>query len=288
MSSTLSSGAIAQNMYTILTNVFYLVPAMECVRLEKRAYAFVYFSIAVTSTMYHSCKFGSENEAGVEGFCFLLDFDSYFIMDHLFAYLTVPILVLFLTPLDSTSWKTNRFSGSSSSSSSSFGKERTGKKVLAKTERELFDKLFERGITRSDGTGVSFLSAPNPGWEDAYVWLYAYCLGFSLAAGYPDLAFTLSVCGSALLVGTFWWTFYKATNNVIAEFNGFGFVAAAVVGASALSFMIDQEFLSADVYLLSHGTWHVLGPLSHYLLFRSKYRFVCYLTEARMETVKVL
>jgi hypothetical protein len=68
--------------------------------LKKHVQAFVYFSILVTSSLYHACKFGAEDIAAANGWCVVVDFDIYFVLDHVFATLTVPCLLLSFAPLD--------------------------------------------------------------------------------------------------------------------------------------------------------------------------------------------
>lgn len=57
-------------------------------------------SIFFTSSLYHICKFGSEDTANPNGICFILPFETYFVLDHLFATLTIPCLLLSFAPLD--------------------------------------------------------------------------------------------------------------------------------------------------------------------------------------------
>lgn len=99
----MGSEDVAKNALVIASNVAFLLPAFYCcVYLKKYLSAFVYFSVFFTSTLYHCCKFGAEDFAAPGGFCFLVDFDGYFALDHLFAVLTVPTVLLSFTPLDVT------------------------------------------------------------------------------------------------------------------------------------------------------------------------------------------
>ena len=95
-----SVGHVLKNLLIILSNAAFVLPGIRCLELKKHVQAFVYFSILVTSSLYHACKFGAEDEAEPGGFCLVLEFDVYFVLDHVFATLTIPCMLLSFTPLD--------------------------------------------------------------------------------------------------------------------------------------------------------------------------------------------
>lgn len=74
--------------------------------LKKYTLAFIYFSVCITSSLYHACKFGSVGDGddfrSNDGMCLFLTFSQYYIMDHFFAILTVPALFVTLTGFDIT------------------------------------------------------------------------------------------------------------------------------------------------------------------------------------------
>lgn len=94
------AGTVFKNVLIILSNLVFIIPGIRCLELKKHVQAFVYFSILVTSSLYHACKFGAGDAAASDGLCLVVDFDVYFVLDHVFATLTIPCLLLSFTPLD--------------------------------------------------------------------------------------------------------------------------------------------------------------------------------------------
>lgn len=137
-----------KNTLIILSNLAFLVPGIRCLELKKHVQAFVYFSILVTSSLYHTCKFGADDFASPGGLCVIVGFDVYFVLDHVFATLTIPCLLLSFTPLDVVVFDFRKttvvvsdenYPSSSSSSSSSRKKEAKSKEEL---RRFLFENYF--------------------------------------------------------------------------------------------------------------------------------------------------
>lgn len=133
---------VFKNLLIVVSNLPFILPGLTCLRLGKHVQAFVFFSVLVTSSLYHACKFGSEDEASPWGICVIFDYDVYFVMDHAFAMLTIPCLLLSLSPLDVTIFdfrlRDEKTSSSSSSLSSTFS---------SRTKDELKDFLFENGFS---------------------------------------------------------------------------------------------------------------------------------------------
>lgn len=148
--TSVSIETVLQNIVIILSNVAFLMPAVKCLELKKHVQAFVYFSVFTTSSLYHTCKFGANDFASPEGICFILDFDSYFRLDHIFAMLTIPCLLLSFAPLDMVIFDFTQYiecdGGGGGEKNNQRGEEKEGvskRYQLAKNKKEMKQFLFD-------------------------------------------------------------------------------------------------------------------------------------------------
>lgn len=144
---------ILQNIVIILSNLAFILPAIECLRLKKHVQAFVYFSILITSSLYHTCKFGSEDVASPGGLCVVFEFSVYFILDHVFAMLTIPCLLLSFTPLDVIIFDFR-------------SKKKRNEKFISTSKKELRSFLFENYFSSNLFDNVSIPPPPLPPHND--------------------------------------------------------------------------------------------------------------------------
>ena len=89
-----------QSTIVIVSNLAFLFPAYECLFTKRFLESFIWFSVFVTSMLYHICKFGPFNFPDPAGICFVLSYSQYEQLDLFFAINTIPPLYLSFTLFD--------------------------------------------------------------------------------------------------------------------------------------------------------------------------------------------
>ncbi len=84
-----------QYIFLILSNLFFILPAILALKLDKRPYSFIWSSIVPFSGLFHACKGDWINEASEKGFCWIFSFHELRNFDYLFAQMTLVLVGLY-------------------------------------------------------------------------------------------------------------------------------------------------------------------------------------------------
>lgn len=246
MSSLSSSGDVTtlfvlQQLIVVFSNIFFVGPAVLSWKLGKPELTFVYISILITSSLYHACIFGptGENVSSGTGVCVLIEYNAYYLLDHLFASLSLVVLGLHLTLLDSNIFIFKDANGN----------------VNDITSMERIKKRWY-------------------GAEVVSICVYSYVIGIGLLKlGAPD-AFLLCVGASVSISVITLAVYFYVVYGVVVRYEIKRFILGIILATISCVLIFSQSLISSEYFWIVHATWHYTAAWSHYVLLSSKRR--CY------------
>lgn len=298
--TTMSSWEIFTNTLPILSNLAFIVVAVCCFKLKKHVQFFIYAAITITSSLYHTCKFGYENQSSEAGICLFYDFNVYFRLDHTTAMLTVPLIMLAFNPLDVVVY--DFLCGDDNTEVVRVNRKQDVNQFLLEncfssdlsispSNMEHFYALRNKSIKKKKSmendkhayqyfAQVNRLTVRKPnmvGLENILVCMYAYIIAVVLIDTEPGVTFTvllgLSSLGLTCTIGLYYYVIY----GIKVTFEPKRFALGLVLSFIACCLMAFQEtIIPGEFYWLSHAIWHVVGAIGHYFLLISKRRYIIY------------
>lgn len=302
-----------ENACLVLSNVIFWLPAIECLIMRKHLFAFVFFAIFFTSSLYHACKYKDHDYEDPHGLCLILNFCQYFFLDHLFATLTVPCMFLSLTSLDVVvfdlgSWNEGKNKTPSShrgplqSKLEAFDKDNLKSFVFENAsggitpwQMRLLEDSQIKITTKKQSFGTKFLSnesseysiwrklkentvkANMSGVENLYICVYAYVIGVALLiVGKPNAAFYACLIVSCAVNTGIWMIYFYFEHGMVTGFKRNYLIPGLILGTFAVVLMAVQDYIPGDAYWVTHSLWHITGSLAQWLLLKSKYRYCCF------------
>jgi hypothetical protein len=292
MSSPEIENSDLKTTFIVLSNLAFLAPAILCLVLKKHVQAFVFMSIFFTSSLYHACKSDYETaSSSISGrFCFLVGYEEYFVLDHLFATLSIPCIFLSFTPLDVVLFSKIEINNNEDDD----GKKRIPSTFYARDKKEIKNYILDIYFTPTIGSSSSlngledaenvrrvmyleknYVLKPNAvGLETLYVCVYAYLIGICLLISYPNTTFSASVTVSGLIVACSLGAYYYLKFGMIVYFDTVGFCFGLLLSVIAVILILIQDHISNETYWLTHSVWHVCAALGQFFLLKSKYRYL--------------
>jgi len=261
-----------QDSFQILSNLGFIFPALLCLRLRKIPFAFLLFTITIVSTLYHACKFGAVDLTDrPEGVCFILNMREYFMMDHMFASLSVPCFFIFLTTLDMQIFQVEKKRPLSINNSD------INDNSPIKTEITTLQKI-QTLMTDPNVYHIKKIAKSDRQLELTLILLYALVLTIAIVKSYPGAKLTANLVGSSVLTFFLLSVYRKSTYGdhitFLPRFKLNIFIPGVFFTILACILIVIQDFLPAYSYRSFHPLWHVVAAIAMYCILASKKRVV--------------
>lgn len=89
-------GLFLGNLFLVVSNAAFLLAAIPCFRSKKYLAGIVFISVCIVSSIYHTCKWGSEDEEGFGGYCPSgASVRTLYAMDFFCSHMAVPVVAVF-------------------------------------------------------------------------------------------------------------------------------------------------------------------------------------------------